>query len=204
MEKNKLFDNFKKPAFWVIIVAVMAVCAAVIAFVAKPHAIATYVSEDYKISLKYPSNWRLNPDYFERYEGEDGFFQVGAINGENMSIDEVVKIDAFHKLNPYGSNPQIINRTIDGQEARLILPSDDQAEEMKKQAGLIVKYPKAVKIGDSVYYYLILWADKSHIEQIGNTLTFGLMEMTYDPLDDFDELYAILGDRGDVIWNFFQ
>jgi TolB protein len=75
-------------------------------------------------------------------------------------------------LNPYGSDPKIINRIIDGQEARLILPSADQPEEMKNQAGLIVKYPEAVNINGSLYYYLILWADKAHIEQIGNTIKF--------------------------------
>ena len=164
--------NFKKPAFWVIVVAVMAVCTAAIAFAANPSKNAAYISENYKISLRYPSYWKLNPNYVERYEGKDGFFQVGAIDGENMSIDEVAKNDAFHKLNPYGSDPKIINRTIDGQEARLILPSADQAEEMHNQAGLIVKYPEAVKIGGSAYHYFILWADEAHIEQIGNTLTF--------------------------------
>ena len=164
--------NYRKPTFWVIIIAVVAVCSAVVAFAANPSESATYISEDYKISLKYPSYWEANPNYIERYEGKDGFFQVGAIDGENMSIDEVAKNDTFHKLNPYGSDPKIINRMIDGQEARLILPSDDQPEEMKNQAGLIVKYPEAIKINGSLYHYLILWADKSHIEQIGNTLTF--------------------------------
>ena len=164
--------NFKKPAFWVIVAAVLAVCAAVIVFAANPSKNAAYISENYKISLRYPSYWKLNPNYVERYEGKDGFFQVGAIDGENMSIDEVAKNDAFHKLNPYGSHPKIINRKIDGQEARLILPSADQAEEMHNQAGLIVKYPDAVKIGDSAYHYIILWADEAHIEQIGNSLTF--------------------------------
>jgi TolB protein len=43
---------------------------------------------------------------------------------------------------------------------------------MKNQAGLIVKYPEAVNINGSLYYYLILWADKAHIEQIGNTIKF--------------------------------
>jgi len=164
--------NFKKPAFWVIVAAVAAVCVAGFAFAANPSESAAYISEDYKISFKYPSSWKLNPNYIERYEGKDGFFQVGAINGENMSIDEVAKNDAFHKLNPYGSDPKIINRTIDGQEARLILPSADQPEEMKNQAGLIIKYPKAIKIDGSQYRYFILWADKTHIDQISNTLTF--------------------------------
>jgi len=151
--KNVL--NFKKPAFWVIMIAVVAVCLAVVAFAANPSESATYISEDYKISLKYPSYWESNPNYIERYEGKDGFFQVGAINGESLSIDEVTKNEAFHKLNPYGSDPKIVKRLVDGQEARLILPSADQPEEMKNQAGLIVKYPEAVKINDSLYHYLV-------------------------------------------------
>lgn len=168
---NKGF-NFKKPASWVIVAAVMVVSAAAIAFAANPSESKTFISEQYKISLRYPSNWKPNPDYIERYEGKDGFFQVGAIEGKNMTIDDAAKNDAFHMLNPYGSDPKIINRIIDGQEARLILPSADQPEEMKNQAGLIVKYPEAVNINGSLYYYLILWADKAHIEQIGNTIKF--------------------------------
>ena len=170
--------NFKKPAFWVIMISVIAVCVAVIVFASNPSESATYISMDYKISLKYPSYWNSNPNYIEKYEGRDGFFQVGAINGEGLSIDEVTKNDAFHKLNPYGSDPKIINRTIGGQEARLILPSADQPEEMRNQAGLIVKYPEAIKINGSLYHYLILWADKEHIEQIANTLTFLVFRTT--------------------------
>ena len=50
--------NFKKPAFWVIVVAVMAVCTAAIAFAANPSKNAAYISENYKISLRYPSYWK--------------------------------------------------------------------------------------------------------------------------------------------------
>ena len=168
--KNVL--SFKKPAFWVIVVAVVAVCAAVIAFAANPSANAAYTSEDYKISLRYPSGWKPNPYYIERYEGTGGFFQVGAIDGAGLTIDEVAENEAFHRLSPYGTKPQILSRTVDGQEARLILPSVDQPEDMRNQAGLIVRYPQAVQINGSMYHYLILWADKAHIEKIGNTLAF--------------------------------
>jgi len=192
--------NFRKPAFWVTVAAVAAVCAATIAFAANPpegnvnpsenaanspvndaytsedeassSGDEAFTSEDYKISLRYPAYWKANPEYTDRFEGEDGFFQVAAIDGDGMSIDEVAKNDAFHQLEPYGSDPQIINRVIDGQEARLILPSSDQPKEMRNQAGLIIKYPQAVKIGSTVYHYFVLWADEQHIEEIGNTLTF--------------------------------
>lgn len=166
----KDISGYKKSVFLVIMAMVLAVCAA--ACSSDHGENAEYISEEYDISLRYPSGWKLNPNYIERYEGEDGFFQVGAINGENMSIDEVTNNDAFHKLRPYGTEPTIKELTIDGQDARLILPSDDQPEDMHNQAGLIVKYPQAVNIDGSSYNYLILWADKDHIELIGNTLSF--------------------------------
>jgi len=183
--KNVL--NFKKPAFWVIGVAVMAVCAAVIAFAANPSQSSAYISEDYKISLKYPSYWEANPNYIERYEGKDGFFQVGAIDGENMSIDEVAKNDTFHKLNPYGSDPKIINRMIDGQEARLILPSDDQPEEMKNQAGLIVKYPAILALETQALPYLF-----SEFEKGGQTGLKGhiMQNLCWDILGDDNIQYS--------------
>lgn len=164
--------SFKKTSFGVIVVAFFAVCATIFVFAANPSEETVYISENYRISLKYPSHWSVNLNYNDRFEGNDGFFQLGAITGGNMSIDEVAKSDALHELNPYGSEPQILNRTISGQEARLILPSTDQAEDMHNQAGLIVRYPEALNIGGSTYHFFILWADKAHIERIGNTLTF--------------------------------
>ncbi|CAH1054968.1 hypothetical protein PAECIP111894_01118 [Paenibacillus pseudetheri] len=35
-----------------------------------------------------------------------------------------------------------------------------------------MKYPEAVKIGDSLYNYFILWAEKKHVEEIGQTVLF--------------------------------
>lgn len=133
---------------------------------------ATYKSDVYKVSLKYAADWKLNPNFFERYGGNNGFFQVSAINGESLSIDQVAQDQAFHKLKPYGSAPQIFKRTIGGQEARLFLPSNDQPREMQNQAGLIVKYPTAIRIDDSLYNYFVLWADKAHIEQLCSNLSF--------------------------------
>lgn len=43
---------------------------------------------------------------------------------------------------------------------------------MQNQAALIVKYPTEIELDNNIYYYLILWADKDHIEQIGQSLTF--------------------------------
>lgn len=132
----------------------------------------TYSNEKYMVSLQYPSNWNLNWAYHEddtRYEGEDGFFMISAISGGNepnkSSIEEVYKYEAYHKLKPYGSNPKIEVLKVDGQDARLILPSDDQPQEkLGRQAALIAKYPNPIQISGYKYRYFVLWADEAHIE----------------------------------------
>jgi len=129
-----------------------------------------YCNVAYKISLNYPKAWEFTT--VDRCEGEDGFFQICAFSGKDLSIDQVAENDAFHKLKPYGDDPQIMDLEIDEQEARLILPSTDQPKEMQNQAALIVKYPTEIELDNNIYYYLILWADKDHIEQIGQSLTF--------------------------------
>lgn len=131
-----------------------------------------YSNSTYNVSFKYPVSWQLKQGYDNRYEGGDGFFQLSAISGEGLTIDEVYKFEAYHKLQPYGSQPKIESLKIEGQEARLILPSDDQAGEMKNQAGLILQYPNSIQISGTKYYYFVLWADQNHIRKITETLRF--------------------------------
>ncbi|MBI2874890.1 MAG: hypothetical protein HYY09_07355 [Firmicutes bacterium] len=59
---------------------------------------------------------------------------------------------------------------MDGQEAVMIIPSEDQS--MKGQWGLIVKYPEPVTISGHTYPYLILWAHGDHIRDIAGTISF--------------------------------
>ncbi len=132
----------------------------------------TYYNKTYKISLKYPAEWKLNPKYFNKYEGKDGFFQISASSGKDLSIDEIVKFETNHLLKPYGSEPKIKNLKIQGFEARLIIPSNDQLGELNNQAALIATYPKPIIINDTTYYYFVLWADKNHIEEISKTIEF--------------------------------
>lgn len=175
-EDNVKTTVYKKWWLWVLIIAVIALVSTGIGMLVKPSGLSKYTSKEYKVTLKYPSDWVVNPEYEEKVQGNDGFFQLSAISGEGLSIDEVANIDAFHQLKPYGSNPQIIELTLEGlkveEKARLIVPSADQEEEWNDQAAIIMKYPEAVKIGDSLYYYFILWADIEHIEEIGQTVLF--------------------------------
>lgn len=131
-----------------------------------------YENKTYNVLLQYNKDWKLNTNYTERYEGKNGFFQISALTGENKKIDEVVNSEINHILKPYGSNPRITKEIIKGQEARLIMPSNDQNKEFKNQAELIVKYPKPIKINNETYYYFILWADKNNIQEISKTIKF--------------------------------
>lgn len=131
-----------------------------------------YENKTFDISLKYNPEWKKNPSYTEKYEGKDGFFQISAYSGETLKIDELAQNEANHPQKPYGSNPKITKLTIQGQEARLIMPSDDQIKEFNNQAELIVRYPKEIKINSTTYYYFILWADKNNIHKISDTLRF--------------------------------
>lgn len=128
-----------------------------------------FISSIYRVKFPYPSSWRQVSDV--RYEGLNGFFQISAISSSD-SISEVCHSEAFHPLMPYGSAPMIVNTEIQQQEACFIFPSSDQPVEMNQQAALIVKYPQAVMIGDTLYTYFVLWADVNHIRTIGERLIF--------------------------------
>lgn len=129
-----------------------------------------FMDDSYKIKLKYPGQWVKVDGYQDRYGLGDGFFQVSAINGG--TLDEVAKQEAFHPANPYGSKPTISDSVIMGQPGRAIFPSFDQSAKMMNQAGLIVTYPKPVIIDGNRYEYFILWADKSHVDKIGESIRF--------------------------------
>lgn len=122
------------------------------------------------VLLQYPSGWESQAGYGVKYAGSDGFLQLSAIDGAGWSLDQVTESEAYHKLQPYGSNPMIEPLEVDALEARLILPSADQPEAMKGQAGLIVDLPWQIQISGEKYNYLVLWADQQHIRAIAATL----------------------------------
>ncbi|QUI24600.1 peptidase M56 [Vallitalea pronyensis] len=131
-----------------------------------------YMDQDYHVALKYPSDWQKNSKYSFRYGNEDGFFSFDAITGDDLSLDQVTELDAYHAGNPYGSKPQIVQKVIQHQQARLILPSQDQPAITANQAGLIVTYPRPIQLAGVEYRYFILWAHKDYILPISQTITF--------------------------------
>ncbi|HUV88905.1 MAG TPA: hypothetical protein VMY80_04570 [Anaerolineae bacterium] len=138
----------------------------------------TYSNPTFAISLQYPADWQPVPGYGEpetgeiRFGAENGFFHVNAMDA--ATIDDAAASEAGHKLQPYGSQPTIENLQIQGQEARLILPSADQPAGMGHQAALIVRYPQPVYITGHTYPYFVLWADQGHIRVIAQTLQFSV------------------------------
>ena len=139
---------------------------------------AKYKNNDLLITLEYPKEWKaIKDDYIiggtpSRYAGGDGFFQVGAINGQDKTIDDVASDEAGHKLNPCGASPETQNLRINRKEFVFIYPSTDQPIEMNNQACFIVQYPNKIIIGSDEYNYFILWADKDHIEKIADSFNF--------------------------------
>jgi TolB protein len=131
----------------------------------------TFSSPAFAISLQYPADWQPVPGYGSpetgeiRFAGINGFFQINSMDAD--SIDLAAAAEAGHKLQPYGSHPTIEVLQIQGQDARLILPSSDQPY----QAALIVRYPPVATLVWSPRYF-ILWADASHIRTIAETLRF--------------------------------
>jgi TolB protein len=136
----------------------------------------SFSNQAFAISLQYPADWQPIPDYDSPKTGEtrfaaiNGFFQVAAMDA--ASIDDAAAAEAGHRLQPYGPQPTIETLEIQGQEARLILPSVDQPTGMQYQAALIVRYPNPVNIFGTPCHFFVLWADASHIRTIAQTINF--------------------------------
>jgi TolB protein len=137
----------------------------------------TYLNPYLKVRLDYPAHWLFVPGYGtvetgEKFAAEDGFFILGAMGSPGDAIDEVALREAQHELQPYGSEAKVETLVVDGQEARLVLPSADQAAGMMRQALLLVRYPQPVNIAGSPAQFLALYADQDHIQALAQTLQF--------------------------------
>ncbi|WP_186671015.1 LysM peptidoglycan-binding domain-containing protein [Sporosarcina sp. BP05] len=130
---------------------------------------AEFTNDTFGVNFQYPASWHKVSD--ERYEGDDGFFQISALFGAD-SIDKVCHNEAFQKLMPYGSAPRIIKLQNPYEQSCTILPSADQPANMNGQAAVIAQYPTPIMIDGIPYNYFILWADKEHIDGISSTLLF--------------------------------
>lgn len=126
----------------------------------------TFKSNSYKISFKYPATWIKNTAYKERYEGDSGYFELGEIEAPGKNLDEVVRQEIKSPFKPYGTNPTVTDVTLDGEPAKLIIPSGDQATCFDKETALIVKNKAPIMVDGEPYDYLMIWADQNHVDEM--------------------------------------
>lgn len=153
------------PSYWYLQLLFLALAFPFIA-----RAQETYTSPVFQVTLQHPAGWRHVEGYEEKYDGADGFFQLSALSGEGKTIEEICEWEAANFA--YGFLPQLQWWQVQGQDACVIWPSEDQELVKRDQAALIVRFPKPVQIRGNVCHYLILWADKYHIVEMAKTLDF--------------------------------
>lgn len=133
-----------------------------------------YTNPRCKIRFLHPSTWQRISE--ERYEGSDGFFHVTLAAGENASLENICWGEAYGRTRPYGSQPSVQREFIQGHDARIILPSDDQPVSMNEQAALILRTPSRIELAGQIYHYLLILVSKSFVHEIAQT-----MEFLHDP-----------------------
>lgn len=132
-----------------------------------------FTSQKYEVQFDYPSDWVKNPRYEDKYEGKDGFFEVGDYTGVHASIEEAVEDQVNAPHLPYGSHPTIEKATLDGEPACIIYPSDDQNSfYTDKDAAIIVKYPAPNDVNGNLYNFVDIWTTPEYVPLIMKTFKF--------------------------------
>ncbi len=135
--------------------------------------LSDYTSNRYQISFKYPSSWRRNPRYEDKYEGENGYFEIGDFTNDEDNIDEAVQAGIDEDYKPYGSNPTVRRFVVDGQPARVIYPSADQSSFFNdREAAIVVQYPQPLMLGNETYKYVVIWTTPAYVPLILSTFKF--------------------------------
>ena len=95
-----------------------------------PSGWTTYTDPSSHLSAGYPASWTFGG--IEDGKGgfsnasSTGFFSMGDdLFQRQVSLDDVVKTDCNHLLQPCGAKPIIQTLTVAGQDARLVWPSKD-------------------------------------------------------------------------------
>jgi len=73
-----------------------------------------YTDNELHVAFRYPRDWKPSPQYSDRtyFGGPDGEVQLGA--SEGGSPEQVCRGEASHKLQPFGSHPQIKPIEVEG------------------------------------------------------------------------------------------
>jgi hypothetical protein len=157
----------------------------------------TYSNPYFRISLAYPSHWEhIDGDVRsgEKFSGDDGYFTFTAMGDVGLTLDQALQAEIQHKLQPYGPEPLVEVLQIQGQDARLILPSAPEVDNLRWQAGLLALYPQPISltIGEVRHKYPIfaLYGDPTHIREIADSLQFDV--------ESFEKLETNEMDGGDL------
>ncbi len=135
------------------------------------NSLAELLNNDFKVSLLYPANWKTPSENKQLgFFGVDGWFYIEGLGVNKDGLNGVVNSLTDQKNKYFGSEPLVSDLKIDGLSAKLIMPSKDQALEMKNRATIILSFPATVTIKKQKYDYLILNADKGHIDVIGQKI----------------------------------
>jgi TolB protein len=129
-----------------------------------------YTDNELHVAFRHPRDWKPSPQYSDRtyFGGPDGEVQLGA--SEGGSPEQVCRGEASHKLQPFGSHPQIKPIEVEGHKGCIVWGSDDQGAPY--YAELVVPFSQPVEIRGDRYSLLTLYADKKHILDIIKTLKF--------------------------------
>ena len=133
---------------------------------------ATHISTRFQADMRYPAHW-TNPNIQDRdsLAGSNGFLYLSAAPSD-ISIYRAAQAQVEERRKPYGSNAAIRQRVVDGEEALVVFPSEDQPSREHGRAMAVIRYPKSVVFRDEHYGFIVLWADKEHIDLILDTFRF--------------------------------
>lgn len=130
-------------------------------------------SPRFRAQFKYPPHWtRSSPREEDGYFGHNGFVIMSAFGGRGLTIDQAVGLEIKGKADLYGAKPSIEKSLIDGQEARIVMPSADQPADKRGQAMAMIRYPTPIRFSSEIYAFAILWADQEHLPTIAGTFRF--------------------------------
>lgn len=129
-----------------------------------------YTNPQCHLSFCYPSNWIQKTE--NRYEGNDGFFQIVVMDGKSMNFDDVVHHEAYKVTRPYGTHPMMCKISIQGHEAAKIYPSQDQPMEMHEQAAIVIHCLRPFQIEGQSFFYIVILTRRSFVDEIAQSIEF--------------------------------
>ncbi len=129
----------------------------------------THSLAQFGVDLAWPSAWRKEPRYQDRFGGAGGFVEVSAASGSPL---RVVQDTVAHPLHPFGTRPMVRRLTVAGHSAYLMLPSADADQLGQPYAQVAVAYRRPVVIAGYTYRSLLLWVDVAHVERVAASVRF--------------------------------